>query len=397
MNKRQEVINARRTNLGIISLAVALALPASASARGDLLASIREAFDSKYETVETIRCQYEVSPTELLTTSKKAIKLFAAGLAISDGSATEEWVLHRSGKVSRHVKRREKTGTEFESLDVYDGNKFVHNTSEDSVHTAGQLRKVYSLVNVGRLTDPKFTQCLLDYSLFAFPLHGLPPEAKYRDKYYASSILEDPRLVLREEDSEDGRERRIVLVRDGEFEIWLSPALDFSATEYHVYRGGVKVAETSFDDFVLVAEGVWLPRKAQRSIFGGREFDGQFVGQAIYRNDYKVLALEVNQPEHAAAFTVRPEAGSWIVDETLVPQVAQANTTPNGQRIIPSVSYIQPASDADVEKTIERAKHGVRGELLEDKPAATIGLAIWANVVLVIGLLSWLAWRKIAA
>jgi hypothetical protein len=136
--------------------------------------------------------------------------------------------------------------------------------------------------------------------------------------------------------------------------------------------------EIECDGFRKITPEVWLPTRMSVTDFAVKGFmPDEYAGRAIVRHDYKFTRLEANAADHEHLFAFDPEAGSLIIDETLVPEGQKgAIERADGSRGTPTVSYVVPADKDDLDAVIAQA---VRDQTGKD----WWPLGFWTTVLLV--------------
>jgi hypothetical protein len=102
--------------------------------------------------------------------------------------------------------------------------------------------------------------------------------------------------------------------------------------------------------------------------------------------------LQVNQPEHAEYFVMKPEPGSSVTDQRLARQDGRTRPdTAAGAEIgkpAPGVSYTQPADDRDLEKVIQQAQAGRDNiDAWSGEEASSSWIIIGLNGVLIVAVI----------
>jgi hypothetical protein len=230
---------------------------------------------------------------------------------------------------------------------VFDGERLWQHHQQKHRGADGQVEDVYIRVNTNRPTNRYVPPSILEHWLYAFDMPGLVCDRDFRsDNRFpdpGTAELLDSRVEV------DGALCEIV--EKGRYRYYLDPSLDYAVRKREWRYKGRLVFEVLGAQFEELVPGVWLPRRVVATTFSAKE-----DGIPLYRSINTVELLEVNQPEHERFFLVKPPAGAVVIDENRKPidSTGQEQLPAEGD-IIPSVSYTQPANEADVEAAAQRA------------------------------------------
>jgi|GEM_PF-5582772 len=299
---------------------------------------------------------------------------------------------------------------------VFDGKRLM-NFGELATFVVGDNpRRTFVIVNVDRLHGSIIPPNLIDSLLFAFAMPGLPKESETREFNRFPDALSGPAVSILKTSEEvvDGV-RCIAIETSVESRgqrFYFDPALRHTLRKRQWMRKGSLTFEAEYSDFEEVIEHVWLPRSVIETQYAGKDLlNGSYNGRPIFRRRNLVKLLRANDPADIALLSVDFPAGSVVSDQTLtaLDRSGQEKALPEpikqnlkyGQ-IVPSVSYVQPADRADLEKVVRDAQRqsGRIGENpFDDKPKHS-GVVRWlvaVNLGILVFIVGVIAYRRVRA
>jgi hypothetical protein len=234
---------------------------------------------------------------------------------------------------------------------LFDGSKLWQHNAGQSLTTAGVSRKAFISIDPKRLHGPYFDRTVFDCLLLAFPT-SLVSDQDARSSNRLSMLARQGRFQVESETETVDGTVCIVAGNPETQRIWFDPEVGFAVRKRVWMERGVPWFEFVATDFSEAIPTVWLPKRFRFVHYGA-------LGTPIFREDCETVQLTCNDNSDTSAFDPGIETGSFVIDETLAapsdreqPEQGQ-NRNP---RINPSVSYIQPANNEDLEKVIEAAR-----------------------------------------
>ncbi len=188
----------------------------------------------------------------------------------------------------------------------------------------------------------------------------------------------------------------------GRQKLWLDDRYGYAVRRREVSYEGRPWTELEYEDLVEVASGVWLPKTLTKTDFGGKNLPKEYQGKPYLKTAIRVKALEANDPKDVAFFTLNPSPGTVVFDKRLRPVDSQDQPIdkPLREGLIPCVSYVQPAKEADLEKVVQQAQRE-QGETIENREPARRGwrgtLFVCLNVTFVAAVVAFLLFRWLRA
>jgi hypothetical protein len=279
---------------------------------------------------------------------------------------------------------------------VFDGTRLWQARSEEKLQLAGDVRPTYSVLDMKSSTGSYFSSTVLDYTLYSFPIPGLPEDNRERRKSYLPYLL-DEYPVDTQLPTVDYRGRQCVLIEaNNKSSYLLDPMHEFAVVSGTLRTDSGAVAVTfDVEDLQDLGDGVWLPKLITYCRFGvAEEAGGVLTGKLLIEMTIRVVQAERNLPEHLTYFSVEVPAGSIVIDETLVDEKFAGDlSAASGVR--PAVSYIMPADKADLDRTILAARRRLAEESVSQRTPLD-KLRWWVvgiNVCVVTVLLVYM-WRR---
>jgi len=154
----------------------------------------------------------------------------------------------------------------------------------------------------------------------------------------------------------------------------------------------------------ILPEILWLPRTVLSRQYGITEMaEGRYAGVPIHESVIEITNIEVNLPEHEMYFSLDVPPGNWVTDMVTTPLDSNGKEVAlsRDKNTIPSISYLQPADQADLDQVIQEARlkkpQRANKEMLTSKKSSWFGPLIWFNIgFLTIFMLYW-CYRKIVS
>ena len=291
-----------------------------------------------------------------------------------------------------------------EEIRVFDGERLWRHRTGEEILTEGVTRKVFEVINPGRLSSNFFSETLLDDLLLSVE-SPLESEREFRGKNRLGELAQlVPLEVLDRTQEVDGHEC-IVLETPGEHWIALDPEIGYAVRKRSWFMDGQLVWEFTADRFEQDGESVWIPRRYAQTQYGLAKFHGEpFDGKPLFRMEGVVTHVAVDNPTTDALFAMTPTAGAWVVDETLpaiAPDGSPTIPSTEASNEIPTVSYIQPADARDLELVARKAQEGAGKPKTTGRAALQRGedrnLLLWFNFAAVATVVGLLIVRKVTA
>jgi hypothetical protein len=204
-------------------------------------------------------------------------------------------------------------------------------------------------------------------------------------------------VVAQQKENVDGADC-VVVAAEGRQKLWLDPQKGYVVRKRELYnKDGEHTFTIHCREFESVTPDLWLPRHVTWLTIGPKTAPEEYRGKPLLQTDVQVRRLEVNQPAHDALFEFKVPPGTQVVDETITGEDTSKLTFEAGQES-PTISYIQPVNDADLESVIAEAK--ARHE--QKEPVGRRNLFLIINGVLLAVVASafvawWLIRRRRAA
>jgi hypothetical protein len=140
-----------------------------------------------------------------------------------------------------------------------------------------------------------------------------------------------------------------------------------------------------------VALGLWIPKKLTMTTFGTSDGDPGLVGRPIVIQDYAISDFSLNPAFSAETFAIAPKAGELVTDQTLQHEDEQGQPIANS----PGISYIQPASAAELDAVIAEAKQGrVSAPAEEGSTARVLLIAVNVLIILILAAITYFRWSR---
>lgn len=158
----------------------------------------------------------------------------------------------------------------------------------------------------------------------------------------------------------------VVVAAAGAQKLWLDPSKGFAVRKRELYQDGEHTFTILCQEHEQVAPGVWLPRLVTWLSIGPKSAPEDLRGKPMLQTDARVRRLEVNRTEHDALFQVKVPPGSPVLDETLT-GLDPTQVSMKGGNQSPTLSYVQPVNEADLESVISKAKAASDGAAAEGR------------------------------
>ncbi|MEQ8856530.1 hypothetical protein [Gimesia sp.] len=284
---------------------------------------------------------------------------------------------------------------------LYDGSKVWKHSEASKLTTKGKSRKVYTILNPESRSSAMLGTTLLDRLLIAFTIPDLPKDNALRLKNHLPHMLEAGTFSIAQ-DLEEISGHACILINSSSQSIWLDPNFGYAVRQRTwKHHDGNIVYKIEADQFEEIIPGtLWLPKVIKSQQYGIVEIaNGRYAGTALHENIAEVKKIEVNQPSLDKYFSIDVPAGVWVNDTTLSPEDSDGNKlTPSDKNVTPSVSYIQPADQSDLDQVIQKARlkdaSKSKESLTEPKRSKLNSIIIWFNVGFIIMILIFVFYKK---
>jgi hypothetical protein len=230
---------------------------------------------------------------------------------------------------------------------------------------------------------------------------GFAPTSEKSGRHRVVELLARGSLVLSKQSVSD-QPNCVALEAQGIQRLVLDPALAFAIRSRHITSGEIVDVDVACDDFLQVAQSIWLPRRINLVFTGSSTSAEELRGKPLYSSVVQVSILEINKEEHAKLLAFAPEAGSEVMDTTIKPVDRYGNIVPFAPTkpgVTPTVSYLQPANEKDLDRAIEEGRRKAGGQddqgtLSSARQSGRLFVLI-INGVLVLILAAWLSYRRL--
>lgn len=379
----------------------------SRAARGDVIQDIIDEYQRKYDQIETILVQVSRTVVPLIDEAD----WFRRNGTVPGMTSTSTVVYHRDGRVyvnerspwrviSRTVMNRlseldpelqrnpakfleadftqvkeianrawsEARETAMGKIQVYDGKKLLV-TSGLRLSSSGIDRDAFTVKDIDALKRHYFPVTVLDELLFSFEIPGMPSEAEYRSGNFVPSLFSQSGYAEPERPVTAGDGDSVVLVAQNQDRIIFSSDFAFAIKRREWRTANGLIYDMNASQFEEIGKGIWIPREIEYTQYEPKtDAGGGDASIPLHRVQCRIEKIEINLPEHLEYFHLKIPAGSWVIDKNL-----QAD---DGDR---SVSYIQPADPADLERAIQEAKKPLTSSPEVNR---TPILIFWINVII---------------
>jgi len=288
---------------------------------------------------------------------------------------------------------------------VYDGKHVWQHREATQLITNGVARNVYVILNPDSSPTGMVSNALLEKLLISFPVPSLPKDNAVRLENRLPDMLASGAYAI-SPILEEVSGHSCVLVKSMSQSIWLDPKLGFAVRRrVWRHRDGKPVYEIVANQFEeILPEILWLPRTVLSRQYGITEMaEGRYAGVPIHESVIEITNIEVNLPEHEMYFSLDVPPGNWVTDMVTTPLDSNGKEVAlsRDKNTIPSISYLQPADQADLDQVIQEARlkkpQRANKEMLTSKKSSWFGPLIWFNIgFLTIFMLYW-CYRKIVS
>jgi hypothetical protein len=202
-------------------------------------------------------------------------------------------------------------------------------------------------------------------------------------------MLNDFSLVFDRYENLDGV--RCVVLNSARYRLWLNPDMSYAVFKRESYIEGQIAFVVRAGEHEEVALGLWIPKKLTMTTFGTSDGDPGLVGRPIVIQDYAISDFSLNPAFSAETFAIAPKAGELVTDQTLQHEDEQGQPIANS----PGISYIQPASAAELDAVIAEAKQGrVSAPAEEGSTARVLLIAVNVLIILILAAITYFRWSR---
>jgi hypothetical protein len=276
-----------------------------------------------------------------------------------------------------------------ERLDIFDGSRLL-TKSPKSFSTSDKAFNTFQIIYIPRLTSPHFLETPLDYSLFAFGTPKLPRDDESKRANRLPELFGREKFSVSPKPERIGEDLCIVVSAPFYQTLWLLPDKGFAVKKREYYVERSKVMEVECRDFREVSTGVWFPGEVVATEFGVKGHTPvQYEGVALMKTRFNLKKLDINDQDTERLFDFQPPAGDWIADETAVDESrrGKVETTSDGRRKRPIVSYAMPADVRELDRVISNAKDPASPKAARRNLAWPIAMM---NLALIVSVIVWL-------
>jgi|GEM_PF-6182726 len=285
---------------------------------------------------------------------------------------------------------------------VYDGEFLRERSPFTMTERDGKAYTTYLISDPQQQSGNSFSINFLDMMLYGFDIEGLGYDSQSRARNRLPELLALENFSLTDTAARINGSDCVLIEAPDYGKIWLDKDLGYAVRRYEWTKNGVLLYSYECDEFEKVVDRVWIPHVIISETCGDDRVPLAWQGKKMLQTIWKVNVLEVNDPNHEKYFQLTPEPGSKVLDRTLNATNSRGSTVDLKQRkdkIIPSVGYVQPADQADVEKAVKQAQASVPVAAEFGSPGNANGgrwrtLTVLLNVAIVITLVTLLVIRK---
>ena len=282
---------------------------------------------------------------------------------------------------------------------TYDGSA-VREKSERPAKIKGTDEPVYFVHEFAGKDVMYLPLSYVEFTLYGPLLPGTVGDDNARKKNRIPEMFAEPKGPVSAGREKVGQTECVAVEMAGQGKVWLDPQRGFAMLRREYYTEGITEMRLEAEGFAEVLPDVWMPRTLTRTDFGGPQVGKELRGKPLTRAVMRVTKFEANKPEHATVYVLKPPAGAVVFDMTRRPVDSQGKSieAPLPKGNIPSVSYVQPANEADLEAVIKRAEEDqgimIQGSTPPPAWSRTRKTVVAAGLGLAAAIVAFLVWDR---